>query len=70
LLGILEQFDVTEITSRSGGEFRQRSASAADSHTNALVLENTHHGASEDAEQKGLAFISRWLYAPLTIKPK
>lgn len=49
---ILEQFDVTEITSRSGGEFRQRSASAADSHTNALVLENTHHGASEDAEQK------------------
>lgn len=49
---ILEQVDVTEITSRSGGEFRQRSVSAADPHTNALVLENTHHGASEDAEQK------------------
>jgi len=70
LLGILEQVHVPEITGRSSGEFHQRSASAADPHTNELVLENAHHGASEDANQKGLAFISHWLYTPLIIKPK
>jgi hypothetical protein len=43
---------VPEITSRSGGEFHQRSASAADPPTIKLVLENAHQGSSEDAEQK------------------
>lgn len=56
-----------EITGRSSGEFHQRSASAADPHPNELVLENTHHAASEDANQKGLSFVSSWLYSPLII---
>ncbi|KAL5654631.1 hypothetical protein ACJX0J_033950, partial [Zea mays] len=49
---ILEQVHVLEITSRSGGEFHQRSASAADPPTIELVLENAHQGSLEDAEQK------------------
>jgi hypothetical protein len=50
--GILEQVHVPEITGRSGSEFHQRSASAADPPTIELVLENTHQCSSEDAEQK------------------
>ena len=49
---ILEQVHVPEITSRLGGEFHQRSASAADPPTIELVLENAHQGSLEDAEQK------------------
>ncbi|KAL5648090.1 hypothetical protein ACJX0J_042445, partial [Zea mays] len=49
---ILEQVHVPEITDRSGGEFHQRSASAADPPTIELVLENAHQGSLEDAEQK------------------
>jgi len=45
---------VPEITGRSSGEFHQRSASAADPHTNELVLENAHHGAKTTGHAKFL----------------
>lgn len=70
LLGILERVHVPEITGRSSGAFDRRSTSASDPHTNEVVPENTHHGASEDANQKGLTLISHWLYTTLIIYPK